>query len=184
MCIEKVVTRKSGEELHNKSYQSSTAPQRIVLKPNLRCGRQDTTSSDARTSFDHSDKHKENCDGGTYKETCRDEIDSRIQGLPFGCPRTRSHPQRSSPEIDSPLRESPEQRSTTSRPKTKSRVQSVQRAVEGNDPQNGKHGVLRDLRDHSQHTMPQLCDVLAKRYCALHMRNMLMTFRQSSKTQQ
>ena len=33
-------------------------------------------------------------------------------------------------------------------------------------------------------TMPQLYDALAKMYCILHMRNMLTTFRQSSKTQQ
>ena len=59
MCIEKVVIRKSGEDLYNKSYQSPIAPQRIVLKPNLHYGRQDTTSSDVRTSFDHSDKHEE-----------------------------------------------------------------------------------------------------------------------------
>ena len=81
MCIEKVVVVKSGEELYSKTYQSLTEPQRIVLKPNLHYGRQDITSSDARTSFDHSSKHKENCDGGTYKETCRGEIDFRIQGL-------------------------------------------------------------------------------------------------------
>ena len=49
---------------------------RIVLKPNLNCERQDTTSSDARKSVDHSDKH-----GGTYNESCRGEIDFMIQGL-------------------------------------------------------------------------------------------------------
>ena len=131
MCIEKVVIRKAGEELYSKSYQSPTAPQRIVLKPKLNYARQDTTSSDARTSFDHSGKHKEDCDGGTYNESCRGEMDFRIQGLlPLSCPRTRSHPQTGSPEIDSPVQEPPEQRSTTSRPTT-SRVQSVQRAVEG-----------------------------------------------------
>ena len=35
-----------------------------------------------------------------------------------------------------------------------------------------------------QNTMFQLYDILAERYCILHMRNMLTTFRQSSKTQQ
>ena len=39
---------------------------RVVLKPNLHYGRQDTTSFDSRTSFDHSSKH-----GGTYSESCR-----------------------------------------------------------------------------------------------------------------
>ena len=57
-------------------FQSPIAPQRIVLKPNLNDERQDTTSSDARTSIDHSDKH-----GGTDRETCRGEMDFRIQGL-------------------------------------------------------------------------------------------------------
>ena len=50
--------QKSGEELHSKTYQSPTVPQGIVLKPNLHYGRQDTTSFDSRTSFDHSSKHK------------------------------------------------------------------------------------------------------------------------------
>ena len=43
---------------------------------------------------------------------------------------------------------------------------------------------LRDLRDHSQHTAPQLFDKLDERHCFLYMRNMLTTFRQSAKTQQ
>ena len=63
MCIEKVVVRKSVEELYSKTYQSPMAPQRIALKPNLNYERQDTTSSDAKESVDHSDKH-----GGTYRE--------------------------------------------------------------------------------------------------------------------
>ena len=53
MCIERVVVRKSGEELYSKMCQSLIAPQRIVPKPNLNCERQDTTSSDenVRRSF-------------------------------------------------------------------------------------------------------------------------------------
>ena len=76
-----LVIRKTGEELYSKTYQSPTVPQRIVLKPNLNCERQDTRCSYARTSFDHSSKHKENCHGGRYRETCRGEIDFRIHGL-------------------------------------------------------------------------------------------------------
>ena len=39
VCIEKVVTRKSGEELCSKTYQSPTLPQRIAaLEPNLHYG--------------------------------------------------------------------------------------------------------------------------------------------------
>ena len=58
MCIEKVVVRTSGEEFYSKTYLSPTVPRRVVLKPNLHHGRQDTASSDARTSFDHSSTKK------------------------------------------------------------------------------------------------------------------------------
>ena len=71
----------SREDLYSKTYQSPAVPQRIVLKPNLHYERQDTTSSDAGTFFDHSSKHNKDCDGGTYNESCRGEIDYRIQGL-------------------------------------------------------------------------------------------------------
>ena len=91
MCIEKVVIRKSGEELYSKTYQSPTGPQRIALKPNLHIERQDTTSSDARTPFDHSSNHKEDCDGGTYNESCRGEIYLRIQGLPHAAVQWHDH---------------------------------------------------------------------------------------------
>ena len=84
MCIEKVVIRKSGEELYRKMYQSPITPQR--LKPNLNYERQDTTSSDARTSLDHSDKH-----GGTFRETCRGEMDFRIRGLPHSAVQDHDH---------------------------------------------------------------------------------------------
>ena len=87
MCIEKVVIRESGEELYSKTHQSPAVPQRIVLNPNLYYDRQDTTSSDAETSFDHASKHNEDCDGGTYNESCRGKIDFRIQGSPFDRPR-------------------------------------------------------------------------------------------------
>ena len=82
MCIEKLVVMKSGEELYSKTDQSPIAPQRAVLKPNLNYERQDTVSSDARTSFDHSSKHRETCGGGMYNKNCRGEVDFRTQGLP------------------------------------------------------------------------------------------------------
>ena len=64
------------------------------------------TSSDARTSFDHSSKHNEDCDVGTDKETCRGE--KRLQNQPFGCPRARSYPPGSSPKVDSSVRDASE----------------------------------------------------------------------------
>ena len=81
MCIEMVVIRKSEEESCSKTFQSLAVPQRIVLEPNLLYERQDTTSSHARTFFDHSSKHNKDCDGGLCKETCRGEFDFGIQGL-------------------------------------------------------------------------------------------------------
>ena len=63
MCTERVVVRMSGEELHNNTFQSPIAAQRKVVKASLNYERQDTASSDARTSFDHSDKHR-----GTYTD--------------------------------------------------------------------------------------------------------------------
>ena len=118
-------------------------------------------------------------------ETCRGERDFRIQGLPHSAVQEHDHIRKKAVQkLIHQFEESSEQRTTTSQPNTKSRVQSVQRAVEGNDLQQGKHGVLRDLRDHTQHTMHQLYDRLSERYCILHMRNMLTTFRQSSQTQQ
>ena len=91
VCIDKVVIRKSGEELYCKTYQSPTVPQRIVLQPNLHYGRQDTTSFDARTSFDLSSKHHKDSDGGTYNESCRGGIDFRIQGLLHSTVQEQDH---------------------------------------------------------------------------------------------
>ena len=145
-CGDQEVTK----ELYSKTCQSPTVPQRIVLKPNLHYGRQDTTSSDARTFSDHSDKHKEKL----WRRNVQGNLSrwNRLQKpmiAPFSCPRAWTHPQESSPKSDSPVREPPEQRSIRKRPKTESRIQSIQRAVEGNDLQHGNHGVLEDLRDHS-----------------------------------
>ena len=69
-----------------KHIESPIAPQRVVLKPNLNSERQDTTSSDARTCVDYFDKH-----GGTYMETCRGEIDFRIQGLLHSAVQEHDH---------------------------------------------------------------------------------------------
>ena len=66
-------------------FQSIIAPERTVLKPNLNYERQDTTSSDARTSVDHCDKHD-----WSYRETCG-EIDFRIQGLPHSAAQKHDH---------------------------------------------------------------------------------------------
>ena len=77
--------------MYNKTFQSPTVPQRIALKPNLHFGRQDTTSSDARTSFHLASKHKDNCDGGTYKETCPCEVNFSIQRLAQSAVQEHDH---------------------------------------------------------------------------------------------
>ena len=74
VCIEKVVNMKSGQELCSKMFESPELPQRIVLKPNLYCGRQDTTNFEARTSVDYLSRQ--------YGETRCGNIDFRIQELP------------------------------------------------------------------------------------------------------
>ena len=58
---------------------------------NLHYERQDTTSSHARTSFDHSSKHNTDRDGGTYNESCRGEIDFRTEGLPQSAAQEQDH---------------------------------------------------------------------------------------------
>ena len=144
MCIEKVVVKKSGEELYSKTYQSLVAPKRVVLKPNLSYERQDNVSSDGRTSLDHSDNHR-----GTFRKTCRGEIDFRIQGLLHSAVQEHDHIRKQAVQkLIRPFENHPNKEALT----TKSRARSVQRAVEGNDLQHGKHGVLRDMRDHPKHT--------------------------------
>ena len=170
--------RKSGEELYNKTNQSPTAPQRIVLKPNLHHEHQDTTSSDTRTSFDYSSKHNKDCDGGTYNESCRGEIDFRIQGLHHS--RVQEHDHIRKEAVQKLIHQF-----ETHPNKEALQADLKQNPVEGNDLQHGKHGVLRDLRNHShQSAVPQLYDILDERHCTLYLRNMLATFRQNSKMKQ
>ena len=83
--------------------------------------------------------------------------------LPFDRPRARSHPQGSSPKVDSTVRDASELRSVASLSEAKSRVHSIQRTVEGNDLQHGKHGIRRDLRDHSKHTMLQFLSHIGRK---------------------
>ena len=50
---------KSGEELHNKVYQSPRLPRKTVFTPNLHHGSQDLSILEARTSTDHQSKQSE-----------------------------------------------------------------------------------------------------------------------------
>ena len=102
---EKVVNLKTGEDFCFKVHQSPRLP-RVVLTPNLQHGRQDTSNPQARKSADHQSeesvkyretrrslleetrrKHPEESQRGKYRETCRDDVDYRIQGLPHSTVR-------------------------------------------------------------------------------------------------
>ena len=52
-----------GEESYTKVYESPCSPRRIVLKPALHDGRQDTTSIEETASNAHSSKCRETWDG-------------------------------------------------------------------------------------------------------------------------
>ena len=179
--------RKSGEESLNKTYQSLILPLRIVLKPSLHYGLQNTTSFDATTSTDHSSKYRETCSGEKYRETCSGEIDFRIQGLLHSTiPQTAARKQSKSWFISSRRIKS---RSVESRLEAKSRGEPIQRADEGHDLQLGNMEYfemceITPKQDHFRSTVPPLYDRLDERHCVLYLRNMLATFGQNSQSQQ
>ena len=91
---------KTGKDLYCKVHQSPRLPQ-VVLTPNLKYGRQDPPNPGARKSTDHHRKqsvqyretcrslledtrrkHLEESQRGKYWETCRGNVDYRIQGTP------------------------------------------------------------------------------------------------------
>ena len=98
-CIEKEIFLKTGEDSYSKVFQSPRLP-RVVLTPKLQHGRQDPSNPEARTSADHQSeqsakyeetrrshlqnfrhKHLEENHRAKYKETCRGNVDYRIQGM-------------------------------------------------------------------------------------------------------
>ena len=161
VCIEKVVIRKSGEELKSKTYQSPTVHRRIVLKPNLHYGRQDTTSFDVRTSFDHSSKHRETCSGGMYNESCRGDIDFRIQGFVHSTVQEQDHTRKEAVQkLIHQFETHPNREALQTDPEQNDAFNLFSEQSKENDLHNGKHGVLRDLRNHCQHIVPHLYDIL------------------------
>ena len=97
-------------------------------------------------------------------------------------PKQSEHPQGSSPKVDSSVPHASASRGVASRPEAKSRVQSIQRTIEGNDLQHGKHWSTSSVCEITpQNTVPFLHVILDERHCTLYLRNMLATFRQNSK---
>ena len=82
VCIEKVVVMISGEEFFNKVYDSRRSSRRIVLKPALHDGCQETSSIEERASNAHS---------GKCRETCSGEVDCLIQGQPNSTVQQEDH---------------------------------------------------------------------------------------------
>ena len=99
-CIEKV-HMKAGEDLYCRVHQSPRLP-RVVLTPNLQCGRHHPPIPEARKSTDHHSeqsvqyketcrslledtrrKHLEESQRGKYRETCRGNVDYRIPDFPL-----------------------------------------------------------------------------------------------------
>ena len=185
VCIEKVVNMKSGEELYSKMYKSLGLPQRIVLEPNLHFGRQDTTNFEARASVDHLSKEYGEPVTVEYGETRCGNIDSTIQGLPHSTVQLHDDTRKEAVQkLIHQFETHPNREAFKSRLGKGSSVQPIQRKVEGHDPQHGNHGVLRDVRDHIQRTVPQLFNIPDDRHCILYLRNMLATFGQKSQIKQ
>ena len=140
MYIEKVVNMMSREELYSKMSQSLELQQRIVLKPNLHHERQDSTNFEARASVDHLGKeYGETRSSGEYGETRYGNIDVRTQGLPHSTVQQQDTHKEGSQKVDSSIWNASKSRSAESRPGKGSRVQPIQREVEGHDPQHGQH---------------------------------------------
>ena len=82
ICIESGIHEVRRKNCTSKMYQHPELPQRIVLKPNLLYGRQDTTDFEARASVDHhSREYGETRSGREYGETRFGNTEFRIQGL-------------------------------------------------------------------------------------------------------
>ena len=176
--------RKSGVKMYNKTFQSRTLPQRIVLKPNLHYGRQVTTSCDATTSFDHSCKQR-NLWRWNVQRTCRGEIDFMILELIHSTVQEQDH----------------------------TRKDAVQKLIHQFETHPNRAALQADLKqNHASNPFSEqskemiysmgnmeyfeICEISpkiqcsncmthwTKRHCILYLRNMLATFRLNSKIKQ
>ena len=75
-CIEKAVRMKTQDEPYQKVRLTPRVP-RVVLKSNSQYGLQDPQNQDARSSWDPS------IDSKSYGETCSNNVDYRISGVPL-----------------------------------------------------------------------------------------------------
>ena len=126
---------------------------------------------------------RRDCDGGTFYESCRSDIDFRIHELPHSAVQEHNHIRKEAVQkLIHQFEAHPNKEALQAVLKQNHAFNPF--AVEGNDPQHGKHEVRRDLRDHTRNTVPQLQDILDERHCFLNLRNMLAIFRQNSNIKQ
>ena len=120
--------------------------------PNLHHGRLELSNLEARTSVDHHSKESEGY-GETrseeFGETRSGNIDFRIQGLPHSTVQREDDVRiETVKKLIDQFETHPNRESLKAHLEKNQKVQSVQREDEGINSQHGKHGVLRDVRDH------------------------------------
>ena len=133
---------------------------------NLNYERQDTGSSDARKSFDPSDKHE-----GTYRETWRGEIDF-LQDLLHSAVQEHDHTCKQAGQKLMHQFESHVSKAALQEVLQQSRafIPFSEKSEEMINSM-GNMEYFDILRDHSKHTMLQLYDTLTERCYILHVRN-------------
>ena len=110
-------------------------------------------------------KHKENCGGGTYNESCRGEKDFRIQGLPHSTVQEQDHIRKEAVQkLIHQFETHPNKEALQADLKQNHAFNPFSEQSKEMIYRHGKHGVFRDLRDHSQSTVPQLYDILDERH--------------------
>ena len=180
--------RESGtHEFRRKTVQQSvsiskTTANEPVLKPNLHHGRIGSSNFEASTPVDHQNNECEEYgetsgDSNSYRgteefgETRCGNIDLRIQGLPHSTVQKEDDVRRETARrLIHQFETHPNRESLMADLDKKPKNQSVQREVEGINPQHGKHGVLRDVWDHFQSTMKRLLIIFGNWHCMLYLR--------------
>ena len=153
-------------------YQSPRLPRKAVLTQNLHHGRQDLSNLEARTSSVHQSKQSEEY-GWTrcveFEETRSGDIDFRIQGLPHSFKKKTMFAEKQSRNSSTNFETHPNRESLMADLNKNPKIQSVQRRVEGIDPQ---HRCARPLPSYNAQIVHHtgrlaLCTVRAANACSL-----------------
>ena len=152
MCIEKVVYMKCRRRI----IQQSVSISKVTAKSRTQAEFASWTSGswpnlEARTSVNYQSKESEEYGetrGEEFEETRSGNIDFRIQGLPHSTVQQEEMFAETQSRNWSTNLKHTQIASRWWQTKTRTKIQSVQREIEGINPQHGKHGVLRDVRDH------------------------------------